>query len=640
MSFNNVSYTPRWLVLLADTGLSFLAVWIAIFLFFNFDVERISWDIAGLFFTVIMGVRIGSFLLSRSYSGIIRYTGSQDVLRIVSILTAGEVVLAALTSVFYIYYRKAFIPPEVLAVEYLSLSFLMISGRLLFKKAFLQYFNPPRKRKGIIIYGANEYGLMVKHILGNPTGHAHHIVAFVDSDRSKEGKVLSGVKIYRHDALQELLENHDVEKVVIAQKLLPARNKADIFRISQKHHAKTVDIPNFEKLLNGELDIRQIGDIKVEQLLNRECIELDDQTIRKQLLDKTVLVTGAAGSIGSEIVRQLASFSPKQIIALDAAESQLYDLELELLNSLHVEQPDIEVELASIRDRDHMERIFKRYRPDVVFHAAAYKHVPMIENKPLEGIKTNILGTINVADLAHKYKCGKFVMISTDKAVNPANVMGCTKRIAEIYIQSLDKQSETAFITTRFGNVLGSNGSVIPHFTRQIQTGGPVTVTHPEITRFFMTITEACQLVLQAATFGNGGEIFVFNMGESVKILSLAKNMIRMSGLEPDKDIQIVYTGLRPGEKLYEEVLGSDEHLMRTPHKLILRARVKEYDYHTVKEDIESLRAALAFENTFAAIKVMKQIVPEFKSNNSVYQSIDTLRENRATAMNEAVSNG
>lgn len=640
MDFNNISYTPRWLVLSVDIGLSFLSVLIAIALFFNFNLEKLDWSIAGLFFIAIMGVRTASFLLSRSYFGIIRYTGSQDVLRIVSVLTVGEAVLVGLTFISYLYHGKNFIPFEILAVEYLSLSFLMIAGRLLFKKAFSQYFNSSQEKKGIIVYGANDYGLMVKHILNNPVGSSHHIVAFVDPDPRKEGKTLSGTKIHRHEALQELMENHNVEKVVIAQKLLSAQKKADITRISREHHAKAVDIPNFEKLLNGELDIRQITDIKVEQLLNRECIELDDQTIRKQLLDKTVLVTGAAGSIGSEIVRQLASFSPKQIIALDAAESQLYDLELELLNSLHAEQPDIEVELASVRDRDHMERIFKRYHPDVVFHAAAYKHVPMIENKPLEGIKTNILGTINVADLAHKYKCGKFVMISTDKAVNPANVMGCTKRIAEIYIQSLDKLSETAFITTRFGNVLGSNGSVIPHFTRQIQTGGPVTVTHPEITRFFMTITEACQLVLQAATFGNGGEIFVFNMGESVKILSLAKNMIRMSGLEPGKDIQIVYTGLRPGEKLYEEVLGSDEHLMRTPHKLILRARVKEYDYHTVKEDIESLRAALAFENTFAAIKVMKQIVPEFKSNNSVYQSIDTQRENRAMAMNEAVSNG
>lgn len=639
MAFNHISYTPRWLVLLADLGLSFLSVLTATALFFNFDPERMDWSIVAPFFLVIMGVRAGSFLISRSYSGIIRYTGSQDVLRIVSVLTAGEIVLAGLTSFFYVYYRSAFIPLEVLAIEYLTLSFLMIAGRLLFKKAFAQYFSPPRKRKGILIYGANEYGLMVKHILCNPINAAYHVVAFVDSDLKKEGKVLSGVKIHRHDDLQELLENNEIEKIVIAQRLLSARKKADIARISQEHHAKAVDIPNFEKLLNGELDIRQITDINVERLLNRGCIELDDHAIREELLDKTVLVTGAAGSIGSEIVRQLTSFNPKKIILLDSAETPLYNLELELTEDLEFFQT--EVELGTICDRGRLEKLFSRYRPDIVFHAAAYKHVPMVENMPLEGIKTNIMGTINVADMAHKYECNKFVMVSTDKAVNPANVMGCTKRIAEIYIQSLNEKSDTAFITTRFGNVLGSNGSVIPRFTRQIQSGGPVTLTHPEITRFFMTITEACQLVLQAGALGQGGEIFVFNMGESVKILSLAKNMIRMAGLEPGKDIQIVYTGLRPGEKLYEEVLGAREPLMRTPHKLILRARVQEHDYDTVKKDIESLRSAVLFENTMSAIRIMKQIVPEFKSNNSVYQSIDAQQEDQAITLNEvAISNG
>ncbi|MCC8034748.1 MAG: polysaccharide biosynthesis protein [Rikenellaceae bacterium] len=327
--------------------------------------------------------------------------------------------------------------------------------------------------------------------------------------------------------------------------------------------------------------------------------------------------------MGGEIVRQLTRFEPRRIILLDIAESPLYDIELELLEILKFN--DFAIELASIRDKEVLETIFRKYHPEIVYHAAAYKHVPMIENLPIEGVKTNIIGTRNVADLAVTYGCEKFVMVSTDKAVNPTNVMGCTKRMAEIYIQSLNKNVKTAFVTTRFGNVLGSNGSVIPRFARQIEDGGPVTVTHPEITRFFMTIPEACQLVLQAGALGQGGEIFVFDMGESVRIVDLAKNMIRLSGYELGKEIKIIYTGLRPGEKLYEEVLNKEEEVLPTLYKRINRAKVREYDFAEIKKIYDYLGTTLPYQNDFNVIRIMKIVVPEFKSNNSIYEKIDDI---------------
>ncbi|MCC8174786.1 MAG: polysaccharide biosynthesis protein, partial [Odoribacter sp.] len=359
----------------------------------------------------------------------------------------------------------------------------------------------------------------------------------------------------------------------------------------------------------------------IEDLLNRGVIELDNNTLRKQLLNKTILVTGAAGSIGSEIVRQLTTFKPARIVLLDEAESPLYDIQLELTEKLRFN--DFSVELGDIREERRLKHIFKKYRPDIVYHAAAYKHVPMVELLPKEGVKTNIVGTCNVADLAIKYGCDKFVMISTDKAVNPTNVMGCTKRIAEIYIQSLNSKSKTSFITTRFGNVLGSNGSVIPRFSKQIEAGGPVTVTHPDITRFFMTIPEACQLVLQAGALGKGGEIFVFDMGESVRIVDLARKMIKLSGFEVGKDIHIIFTGLRPGEKLYEEVLNVKETILPTPHERIKRAKVREYDFEDIQKEIRALNVLIESGTSFDIVRKMKYIVPEFKSKNSVYEEID-----------------
>jgi FlaA1/EpsC-like NDP-sugar epimerase len=382
-----------------------------------------------------------------------------------------------------------------------------------------------------------------------------------------------------------------------------------------------LNVPPVSSWINGELSFKQIKKINIEELLERDPIKLDEENISRQVKNKHVLVTGAAGSIGSEIVRQLVRYKPSKIILLDQAESPLYEVEMELKEQMA--PGSFEIVIGDVRNRDRMHNLFRTFRPQIVFHAAAYKHVPMMENNPSEAVFTNVLGTKVMADLAVEFGAEKFVMVSTDKAVNPTNVMGASKRVAEIYTQALGKTAKTKFITTRFGNVLGSNGSVIPRFRQQIEKGGPVTITHPEITRYFMTIPEACQLVLEAGAMGNGGEIFIFDMGKSVKIVDLAKKMIKLSGLELDKDIKIAFTGLRPGEKLYEELLNDKEKTLPTHHAQIMIAKVKEYDLGEVSKEIESLISLFGSQNNNEIVRKIKNIVPEFISNNSEFEKLD-----------------
>ena len=629
-----ISYTPRWIIFILDVCLSLFSIGVACLVLANFQIDKIVLEPLIKIMFIVVGVRTVGFILGKTYSGIIRYTGTEDVLRIFYVLTAGELVLLLFNAGFFIFDQTFFIPLGFLLIEYMVLMCTMTILRLFVKITFSQYVDAEKVKKNVIICGSDEYGMMAKHALDNAVDASYNIIAFVDMNDKKAGKVLEGVKIYKSSALSYLLKRNDVDKVVIAKKLLAQDKKRRLIETCLKYNVSVLEVPQFESWINGELNIKHIKNIKIEDLLDRGVIELDDQALRKQLLNKTILVTGAAGSIGSEIVRQLTRFKPARIILLDEAESPLYDIQLELSEKFRFN--DFSVEMADVRDYDRTEGIFVRYRPDIVYHAAAYKHVPMVELLPLEGIKTNVFGTKNVADLAVKYGCDKFVMISTDKAVNPTNVMGCTKRIAEIYIQSLNAQSKTCFVTTRFGNVLGSNGSVIPRFTKQIEEGGPVTVTHPDITRFFMTIPEACQLVLQAGALGEGGEIFVFDMGESVKIVDLARKMIKLSGFEVGKDIHIVFTGLRPGEKLYEEVLNVKETTLLTPHKRIKRAKVREYDFEEIKQEIIELRMIVDKGNVFETVRKMKFIVPEFKSKNSVYEEIDfQLEANRVDLMME-----
>lgn len=616
-----ISYTPRWIIFIIDAFLSLFAIGVACLVLANFQLDKIAVEPLVKIVLVVMGVRLVSFIVGRTYSGIIRYTGTEDVLRIFYVLTAGELILLLINAGFFIFDQTFFIPLGFLLIEYMVLMCAMTVSRLFIKITFAQYVDASKARKNVIICGSDEYGMMAKHALDNAVDASYNILAFVDMNDKKAGKVLEGVKIYKSAALPYLLKRHNVDKVVIAKKLLAQDKKRRLIETCLKYNVNVLEVPQFESWINGELNIKHIKNIKIEDLLDRGVIELDDQALRKQLLNKVILVTGAAGSIGSEMVRQLTYFKPSRIILFDEAESPLYDIQLELSEKFRFN--DFVIEMGDVRDYARVESIFVKYKPDIVYHAAAYKHVPMVELLPIEGVKTNIFGTKNVADLAVRFGCDKFVMISTDKAVNPTNVMGCTKRIAEIYIQSLNSRSKTCFITTRFGNVLGSNGSVIPRFTRQIEEGGPVTVTHPDITRFFMTIPEACQLVLQAGALGEGGEIFVFDMGESVKIVDLARKMIKLSGFEVGKDIHIVFTGLRPGEKLYEEVLNVKETTLPTPHKRIKRAKVREYDFEEIKNEVIKLQAVVETGKTFDVVRQMKLIVPEFISKNSIYEEID-----------------
>ena len=624
------SYTPRWVVFLVDVGLSLLAVGISFLFWANFRIDRIPWELLLKGAVVIAGVRVLSFAVGRTYSGIVRFTGTEDALRIFYVLTAGEIVLALGNCVYFLFEGAFFVPFGLMLTEYVLLTSMMIMTRMVIKHLYAQFIGNQRTKKNVIICGSDEYGVMAKHAMDNSVDVAYNIIAFVDLNNRKAGKVLEGIRIYRLDTLEDLLNRNKVDKVVIAKKVISPDRKREIVDICLNHDVNVLEVPRFESWINGELTMQHIRNIKIEDLLERSVIHIDETNLRKQLLNKVVLVTGAAGSIGSEIVRQLTHFKPSLIVLFDQAESPLYDIELELKEDFSCS--DYKIEIGDIRDRRRVEGIFSTYHPDIVYHAAAYKHVPMMEKHPLESVKTNVFGTKNVADCAVKYGAKRFVMISTDKAVNPTTVMGASKRIAEIYTQSLNKVADTCFITTRFGNVLGSNGSVIPRFKKQIEAGGPITVTHPDITRFFMTIPEACQLVLQAGALGNGGEIFVFDMGKSVRIVDLARKMIKLSGYEVGKDIHIVFTGLRPGEKLYEEVLNVKETTLPTVHERIKIAKVREYNYADVKASIERLHQALEMGDNFGVVRQMKYIVPEFKSKNSVFETIDFQIEEESAA--------
>jgi len=516
------------------------------------------------------------------------------------------------------------VPFSIIIIEFLLSVFIMITGRLLVKVTYNELKNPSGDKSGVIIYGAGEAGLITKRTLDRDKGTRYKVVAFVDDSKNKAGKKLEGIPIFHSSRLEELQQNYEVKHLIIAIQNISSIRKQQIVDTCLKYNTRILNVPPVKSWINGELSFKQIRKLNIEDLLGRDPIQLDLAKLRTELGGKVVLVTGAAGSIGSEIVRQIIAFRPKLIVMVDMAESPLYDLELEVTEHPFDRNSRIESVIGDIRNIDRMRNVFKTFKPDIVYHAAAYKHVPVMENNPSESILNNVLGTCILADLAVEFHVPKFVMVSTDKAVNPTNIMGATKRIAEIYCQSLNNHNPiTRFITTRFGNVLGSNGSVIPRFKKQIEMGQPITVTHPEVTRFFMTIPEACQLVLEAGAMGKGGEIFIFDMGESVNIADLAKKMIRLSGLELGKDIQIIYSGLRPGEKLYEELLASEENTIPTHHQKIMIAKVKEYNFETISNDINDLIALFNAQNNEMIVKKMKEIVPEFISQNSVYEKLD-----------------
>lgn len=614
----------RWSILFIDTFICAFALTIAFLLRFNFDNIPEA-DAANFLkdYIIVLTIRFITFIFSKTYKGVVRYTSSRDAVRIFMVILIGSVIVFAINLIDYFFISNSyFIPNSVIIIDGLVTLFLMISSRLAVKALYSEIKNPSKEKHNVVIFGAGEAGLITKYTLDRDASIRYKVIGFIDDDEKKKGRSLEGVFVYHSNELKRILQEFDVEFLIISIQKISSKRKNEITDFCLEYNVRVLNVPPASKWINGELSFNQLRSINIEELLEREPIKLNTETIQTQLQNKIILITGAAGSIGSELARQCTAFNPSKIYLLDQAESPLHELELEFNDKYKTTL--FEVVMADVRNLERMQNVFNTFKPQIVFHAAAYKHVPLMENNPSESILTNILGTKNVADLSTQHKVEKFVFVSTDKAVNPTNVMGASKRIAEIYIQSLGKQNTTKFITTRFGNVLGSNGSVIPRFKKQIENGGPITITHPDITRYFMTIPEASQLVIEAASMGNGGEIFVFDMGKSVKIIDLARKMISLSGLREGKDIKIEYTGLRPGEKLYEELLADSENALPTHHNQILIGKVREYNYNDIKNIIDELIQSFKSQNNQNIVQRMKELVPEFISNNSIFQKLDT----------------
>lgn len=568
------------------------------------------------------------FLITGSYKGLVRYTGFKDIERI-SIATIW--VFFALCVCRYLitnfgglqFLSKYFLNYLSIFLTCIVTLVFLVFGRLIIRRIYNEYLRPQPNKTNIIIYGAGDAGPITQNALYQDTSTQYNVVSFVDDSNSKIGKSINGVKIRKPEVAlnKDFINRYSVDMIILAMPSLNIDKRNEIINKLIDLGVSVKSVPHVDSWINGnQLNFNQIEDIKIEDLLEREPIVLGKENVKHELEGKVVMVTGAAGSIGSEICRQVLQHNPKCLIMFDQAESPMYDLQFELNNEApykHIPVPK-EFVVGNVKDINKMTEVFEKYQPQIIYHAAAYKHVPLMESFPYEAVFVNVFGTKIVADLAVKYGVEKFVMISTDKAVNPTNVMGATKRIAEIYTQS--RKSGTKFVTTRFGNVLGSNGSVIPLFKKQLAHGGPLTVTDRNIIRYFMTIPEACSLVLEAGAIGGDGDIFVFDMGKPVKIYDLASKMIKLSHMP---DVQIEITGLRPGEKLYEELLATKENTMPTEHPKIMHAKVREYTQEEVDKEISKLLEILPTCNDFDIVKQMKVIVPEFKSNNSVYQILD-----------------
>ena len=620
----------RMSILIIDLLIILFSTLTMYFLRFGFEGLTTQVKADGITTTfVLVFFNVFSFLIFKTFSGVLRFSAFSDLVRIIYALTLGYFVSYICLMVIKKVDPTFTISNTIHFATYVLNVLLMIFSRIVVKEVYESITGKPQKATNIFIYGTKQAGIsLAKAIRGNRE-FKYKVLGFITDEDNMVGKNLLGLTIYaNNENLFRVLEAKDVKTVIVSPHKMDQIRNSPLLENFVDHNISlltTSPVNEWNGTLTGK---EQLKDIQIEDLLPRNPININLMEIATHIEGKRVMVTGAAGSIGSEIVRQVASFNPFNIILIDQAETPLHDMRLELQKKWIDINTNIIV--ADVGNATRMERIFAKTRPQYIFHAAAYKHVPMMEDNVSESIQTNVLGTKILADLAVKYGAQKFVMISTDKAVNPSNVMGCSKRISEIYVQSLSRhleangQKTTQFITTRFGNVLGSNGSVIPLFREQIKNGGPLTVTHPEIIRYFMTIPEACQLVLEAGSMGKGGEIYLFDMGKPVKILDLAKRMIRLSG---SQNIKIEFTGLRHGEKLYEELLNASENTIKTHHEKIMIAQVREYEYEKVKDQIEGLIEISYQYDDMRTVKKMKEIVPEFQSINSPYEAIDRLLE-------------
>jgi len=622
-----IKIVPRWIIFILDLGAGMIALFTALILKSNLLLTAIPWEGAfGLLVSSFL-INILVFLSIKTYRGIVRFTGLQDALRVMA-----TVVLSSLLIIIQFYLNNSFNGNDpafnTMMVMYAVFFFLFLLGyRVLVKYGFNILRNLDKTKKNVVIYGAGQTGQATKRVLENEN-IGFSLIAFIDDDKRKDNKRIDGIPVTSFTSFMETATSHAIHEVIIANFRLSPERKNELVDFCLNHDIHVLTIPRYNQWSNGAFSAKQMKKIRIEDLLEREPIQIENQQLIQDIKGKRILVTGAAGSIGSELVRLLNKLEPTILILCDQAETPLHNIELEL-NDQHSNVQYIPY-LTDINNKVRMTALFEKFNPHVVYHAAAYKHVPMMEFNPEEAIKVNTLGTRLLADLAVQYKVERFVMISTDKAVNPTNVMGASKRLAEMYVQALSTHPrETKFVTTRFGNVLGSNGSVVLRFREQIERGGPVTITHPHIVRYFMTIPEACQLVLEAGSMANGGEVFVFDMGAPVKISDLAKKMIRLYGYIPNIDIPLKYTGLRPGEKLYEELLVDGENSVKTYHEKIMITKVRAIDQKAIIDHFKLLEDKITSPNSSSSMQLvglMKELVPEFVSNNSEFEQLDTTK--------------
>ncbi len=628
---SSLNYLPRWIVLFMDLSLSFFSFMFAYYIVNEFPttnnhIQDFSFMASA---AIMLFTQLIFFWIFHTYSGVLRYSGYVDAAKILLSIVSNLLLIGLIN---FIYFKlndiNIFAFSTVIIYSFINF-FLLFLLRLVTKTTFDMFTQSSGKITPVMIYGTQSAAVGIARMISSEKDDVKYkLTGFIDDDPKATAKFIMGVKVYALN--DETVKKHIVHKakaIIVSplkMKQNNINNKLDIFL---NNNLAVLTSPPMSVWDNDTPNLKEIKSIQIEDLLDRPCIDLNTDNIEKNLSKKVILITGAAGSIGSEIVQQVTKYNPRLVVILDQAETPMHNLRLEL----EEKYPDqnFSLFLGDVRNIQRMEYMMDMYRPDIIFHAAAYKHVPLMEDNPVESIQVNVQGTKIMADLAVKFDVERFVMISTDKAVNPTNVMGASKRIAEIYVQSLfkkhaaDEKQITKFITTRFGNVLGSNGSVIPLFKKQIEKGGPITVTHPEIIRYFMTIPEACSLVLEAGVMGKGGEIFIFDMGSPVKIVNLARKMIRLAGFLPEVDIKIEYTGLRPGEKLYEELLNHKEKTTKTHNEKIMVATVQEFDYDNIAPLIEELIQYSNLNKNFMTVSQMKKIVPEFLSKNSQYERLD-----------------